>query len=125
MKRFRLRPTQPCTNQYLLDHIAALSLRRTDEGYIFKVDQAVFAKMKEKSLLPPATEMIAQLRIPSGLVYGQQSRFFNPPIVSAIAPLFPEGLITGIPGAHHHVFLDQPLAVVSALGKMLDQLQAE
>lgn len=46
MLRFRLRPTQPCENKYLLDHIARHSIKQTENGWCFKSDQALFSKMQ-------------------------------------------------------------------------------
>lgn len=123
MRRFRLRPPQPCGNQYVLDHIAATSLRVTDRGYQFKYDSAVFAKMRHAEDFPAATEMIRDLAIPVGMIYGENSRFFPPEVVTELEKVIPPARIRSVPDAHHHVFLDQPLDFVTKLKDLLEGFQ--
>jgi len=42
IEHFRLIPPQPCENQYIVDHIARLSLHETDEGWTWKFDPHLF-----------------------------------------------------------------------------------
>lgn len=119
MRRFRLRPPQPCANDFILSHIAAHSLRSTPEGFTFKVDSALFAKMPGDDSLPAGSEMIEALTIPAACIYGDQSRFFPPQAVSMTEDLFGSDRVVQVRQAHHHVFLDQPLAFISALEKLL------
>lgn len=118
-RRFRLRPPQPCENDYILDYIAGYSLRSTDHGYQFKLDSAVFAKMSPDEDFPAAADMVRSLKIPVALIYGEQSRFFPAAIADKLDTIFNAGLIKSIPGAHHHVFLDQPLAFIETLKELL------
>jgi len=120
MRRFRLRPPQPCENQYILDHIAATSLRATDRGYQFKYDSAVFAKMRHTEDFPAAADMVQELTIPVGMIYGERSRFFPQEVVTELEKVIPPALIRSVPNAHHHVFLDQPLAFIAALEDLLN-----
>ncbi|MBT4162957.1 MAG: alpha/beta hydrolase [Gammaproteobacteria bacterium] len=124
MRRFRLRPAQPCANQYIRDYIASQSLRHTDQGYCFKLDGAVFARMPAEENLPVAAEMIQSLKIPVGLIYGEQSKFFPKEFLTYLEGIIDKDLITGIPDAHHHVFLDQPLPFIEALANMLKRIRA-
>ncbi|HJP49770.1 MAG TPA: alpha/beta hydrolase [Pseudomonadales bacterium] len=123
MKRVRLRPPQPCLNEYLLQHIARHSLKETDQGFLFKLDQALFAKMIEETTiqLPDAATMIRNLRLPKAFIYGEQSRFFPPASRSFLTSLFGSE-IRKIPNAHHHVFLDQPTLFIGALKEILTTL---
>jgi pimeloyl-ACP methyl ester carboxylesterase len=123
MRRFRLRPPQPCENAYIIDYIAAHSLKRTPQGYQFKLDPAVFAKMPADEELPVAADMVRQLNVPVGLIYGKKSRFFPPESIDRIAGLIEPALLTGIEAAHHHVFLDQPLQFIPALQQMLSAIR--
>lgn len=124
MKRFRLRPPQPCQNQFLLDYVAAHSLRQTDQGFAFKVDQAVFAKTVEDPniSLPDGVTMIRSIDCPTAFIYGEQSRFFTADTRTFLTSLFEPGRLKQITAAHHHVFLDQPLAFIDALGVLLRSL---
>lgn len=123
-KRFRLRPPQPCENAWILDYIAAHSLRHTDKGYRFKLDQALFSKMVEDSAvdLPDAVTMVRNIACPTGFIYGEQSRFFSAGDIATLASIFDPRLLIGIANAHHHVFLDQPLAFIEALQTVLQRM---
>ena len=123
MRRFRLRPPQPCENRYILDHIAATSLRAADRGYHFKYDSAVFAKMRHAEDFPAATDMIRSLSIPVGMIYGENSRFFPTEVVRELEKVIPPVRIRSVPDAHHHVFLDQPLAFIDKLKELLDDFE--
>lgn len=125
VRRFRLRPPQPCDNDFIVEHIANHSLKRTPQGFAFKLDQAVFAKMTvDENPLPAAQEMVRSLHIPVGFIYGLQSRFFPAVVVDELETLIDDHLLIGIPDAHHHVFLDQPLAFTHALKTLLARIAA-
>ena len=123
MKRFRLRPPQPCENDFIVSHIARHSLVEEVAGFKFKLDQAVFAKMDNKEQYPDGASMIRKLNIPVGMIYGEQSRFFGQDQVELVRKLLDPALVVCIPGAHHHVFLDQPLAFIESTRSMLQQIR--
>jgi pimeloyl-ACP methyl ester carboxylesterase len=119
MRRFRLRPPQPCTNQYVVDHIAAHSLKQSADGFEFKYDSAVFAKMPADEELPIAAAMVSAMKMPVGFIYGELSRFFPEVIVNELKSLINDELIFKVDAAYHHVFLDQPLAFIDTLNQLL------
>jgi len=121
MRRFRLRPPQPCSNDFLIAHIARHSLRETQEGFVFKLDQALFAHMPAPPppALPDGASMLASMACPVGAIYGDLSVFFPLATRQLLAELLPAEGIKNIPEAHHHVFLDQPLAFIDSLQKLL------
>lgn len=121
-KRFRLRPPQPCENKFILDYIAGHSLQKTPEGFQFKLDGAVFAKMSPTEEFPAAADMVRDLQIPVGFIYGEKSRFFPPSIAEGLELFLDSTLIRAVPDAYHHVFLDQPLRFIEALKSLLPQL---
>ncbi|MBO6554985.1 MAG: alpha/beta hydrolase [Pseudomonadales bacterium] len=121
MRRFRLRPPQACENQYVLDHIAAHSLKTTEQGFQFKYDSAVFAKMQHTEDFPSAADMIKDLTIPVNIIYGEKSRFFPSEAVAELTQLVDQTRIWGIPDAHHHVFLDQPIGFIDVLNDLLSR----
>lgn len=133
MKRFRLRPPQPCENRYLLDYIAEHSLKETEQGFEFKLDQLVFSKMVPDHVmdLPDAAPMIGEITnidrgedqaCQVGFIYGAQSRFFSEKSQPFLEELFSEQRVIQIPDAHHHLFLDQPLAFLTVLSQMLERM---
>jgi pimeloyl-ACP methyl ester carboxylesterase len=125
MKRFRLRPAQPCDNRYLLDYIARHSLKETDQGFEFKVDQSVFSRMVQEQAadLPDAVTMIRAIKCPVAFIHGDLSRFFPPGNRDLLESLIETHYLMNIKDAHHHVFLDQPLEFIRALKILLSRLQ--
>lgn len=121
-RRFRLRPPQPKPAAFILDHIARHSIKKMDDGFRFKLDQAVFAKMPADEGLPAATSMIKDMTIPVGFIYGESSRFFPPEQVTALTACITPDLIFPVPNAHHHVFLDEPQVFVSKLEELLSRV---
>lgn len=122
MRRFRLRPPQPCENRFILNHIARHSLRADANGYRFKLDQAVFAKMPGDNDLPDALSMVNALKVPTGFIYGANSRFFTPEAIEIVQQCIAPSLLVKIDDAHHHLFLDQPLAFIDSLESLVEQL---
>ncbi|MGV0036306.1 MAG: alpha/beta fold hydrolase [Candidatus Azotimanducaceae bacterium WSBS_2022_MAG_OTU7] len=121
-RRFRLRPPQPCDNRFILDYIAGHSLKKMQEGFKFKLDSAVFAKMSPTEEFPAAADMVRNTQIPVGFIYGEKSRFFPPAIAGDLGLILDPALIRLVPDAYHHVFLDQPLRFIEALQDLLPQL---
>ncbi|MDZ7687017.1 MAG: alpha/beta hydrolase [Gammaproteobacteria bacterium] len=123
-RRFRLRPPQPCANAWILDHIAEHSVTQTDEGFRFKLDQDVFAKMVEPEgpALPDGVTMLSEMACPAALIYGEQSRFFPPEAVELAGRAIAPEHIVCLSEAHHHLFVDQPLAFIDALRDVLGTL---
>jgi len=124
-KRFRLRPPQPCSNTFLLEHIARHSLAHGENGYYFKLDQTLFSKMEEDfdKELPDAVTMTEASKCAMGIIYGQNSRLFPADSVEVLKKVIKEELIECVADAHHHVFLDQPLAFIDALKLLLAKLR--
>jgi pimeloyl-ACP methyl ester carboxylesterase len=124
MRRFRLRPPQPSNNLFLLEHIARHSLRETPDGFVFKLDQALFSRMPmpPPPALPDGASMLATMACPVGAIYGDLSKFFPEATRQLMSELLPTELIISIPEAHHHVFLDQPLAFIDRLQQLITRL---
>ena len=122
MRRFRLRPPQPAPAPEVIRHIAEHAVRKEPQGYRFKLDPAIFAKMTDEPPFPDARSMLAGLKVPCGLIYGEHSRFFDPDSIAAVTPLFREGCVRGVTGAHHHLFLDDPEQSLDVMREVLDRL---
>ena len=113
-KRFKLRPSQPCANQYILDYIGTHSVRKTTNGYYFKLDEQLFKKMN-KTNLPTAFSMIKAISCPVGLIYGAKSRFFTPQSIQRLERVLPKKHIISIKNTYHHLFLEAPEIFVEKL----------
>lgn len=113
--RFRLVPEHNAAAAYILDYIAEHSLRRTEGGWMWKFDENFLPRSVNED---PGTivEMLASIRCPVTYMYGDLSVV----VPRALAHGFVKRLRYGhgpiaIPQSHHHVMLDQPLALVAAL----------
>lgn len=115
--RFRLMPPQDCSNQYILDYIGDHSLKETDAGWTWKFDDGMFQKFDFGENMH---EELARLKCRVGVIYGEDSYLFSQDIADYMFKVLDESVpFVGIPEAQHHLFLDQPLAFVSALRTLL------
>ena len=124
VRRFRLRPPQPAPAPDILHHIAVHAVRQEPQGYRFKLDPTIFAKMTEEPEYPDARTMLAGMTTPCGLIYGAKSRFFDSLIIEEVSHLFRPGCVHAITDAHHHLFLDQPEKALSAIRDVMPRLLA-
>lgn len=118
LSRFRLMPAQPCENTYLLNFIARTSIRECAGGWTWKFD---FRVMGSRRFGEPYGAELKALKGPAALIHGEKSAIVSARTVSYMSDLMgPAAPVVEIPDAYHHVMLDQPLALVSALRAILD-----
>lgn len=116
IQRFRLLPDQPCDNAFILRYIAENSVRDSGDGWTWKFDDKVFATR----LFGRGQEALERLTCPLGVIYGAKSQFFTREVIDYMRGLLPDGTpFAAVPEAHHHLFLDQPIAFVAALRTLL------
>jgi pimeloyl-ACP methyl ester carboxylesterase len=122
LARFRLVPTQPCDNFFILDHIARLSLRNvpragTEEpGWSWRFDWALWSRLKRRNPMP----LIRTARCPLALVRGGRSRLMEREDAAYMMAVLPtDAPYVEVPEADHHVMIDQPLAFVAAIEALL------
>jgi pimeloyl-ACP methyl ester carboxylesterase len=114
--RFRLVPPQPCENDYVLDHIARHSVIETERGWTWKFDRRVFPSSAPR----PMAEYLKQVPCRIALVRGEWSVVLLPETARYMYELLERyAPLIEIPQAHHHLFLDQPLAFIAALRTLL------
>lgn len=112
---FRLSPPQPCSNDFIVDHIARHSLKQVGTGWQWNFDpqRVTMDATQTESLL-------AKLDCPMAYIYGEQSSLLTRETLAlSLAALPAETPVIAIPDASHHIMLDQPLALVSALRALL------
>jgi pimeloyl-ACP methyl ester carboxylesterase len=122
LAHFRLAPAQPCSNFYILDHIARLSLHKVpgtvggEPGWSWRFDPALWLQLKHRNPMP----FIRAARCPLALVRGSRSRLMRHDDAAHMMAALPEGApYVEVPEADHHVMLDQPLAFVTAIEALL------
>jgi pimeloyl-ACP methyl ester carboxylesterase len=115
LPHFHLIPAQPCENWYLVDHVARHSLHETPEGWTWKFDPHLFTHT-----LIQLREQLASVRCRIALLRGEHSVVVPPDTADYMYDLMGRNApVVSIPEAHHHVILDQPLALVTALRTLL------
>ncbi len=115
LRHYRLVPEQPCENRYIVDHIARHSLHETKEGWTWKFDPEIFRRFMPRAIheiLPTVGCRVALFRAEYGLVTRDIGAYMYE-LLDRNAP------VVEIPQAHHHLMLDQPLALVAALRAIL------
>ena len=128
--RFRLMPPQPAENAFIADFIARRSLKRaplpqgergpdgSGMGWTWMFDPNMWAKLERNGgmMRPPAP---GRIKTPLVHIYGAKSRIIEHRRAGQPSP-FPPGMIEiEIPDSHHHVMIDQPLALVATLRALL------
>jgi pimeloyl-ACP methyl ester carboxylesterase len=116
-QRYRLLPPQPDPAAALLDHIAYHSMRETDDGVRWKFDPGLNGVDIH---LYDGDEMLGKISAPVDYCYGDSSALVQAHHARRIVDALPNarGPIA-IAEAHHHLMLDQPLALVSTLRALL------
>jgi len=118
LARFRLIPPQPCEHLYLVDHIARTALKpHGDEGaqrWTWRFDPHMF---RSYDLGHPARDL-AQAKCRIGLVRGALSTVADAERFAYACRVAPPGsMAREIPNAHHHLMLDQPVALAELIAE--------
>ncbi len=117
LEHFRLVPPQPCENDFVIDHVARRSLRRTDDGaWTWKFDPGLFTRTRRR----PIHDYLAHVRTRIAVIHGQWSDIVTTEITDYMNDLLGRTApFVEIPAAYHHLILDQPLAFVAAVRALL------
>jgi pimeloyl-ACP methyl ester carboxylesterase len=115
LAHYRLVPAQPCENRFILEHVARHSLREVTGGFTWKFDPVVFRRVTPRAaheILPRVRCRVALFRAQFGLVTPDIGEYMYE-LLDRNAP------VVEIPQCYHHLMLDQPLALVTALRAIL------
>jgi pimeloyl-ACP methyl ester carboxylesterase len=122
LARFRLMPPQPAENAFIADFIARRSLKSapmpdgSGEGYTWRFDPTMWEKLDRTGMLP---ELGASIQTPMVHIYGAKSVIMERRKTGERS-FFPKDMLeVEIPDSHHHVMIDQPLALVAAIRAIL------
>ena len=115
--RFRLRPRQPCDNDYIVEYIARHSIQEVDGGFTWKFDNNAMAGRR---FAEPFHEHLAAASCRGAFFWAENSALVTDEMAAYTTSLLGAGApLVVIPAAHHHLILDQPLAFVAALRSLL------
>ncbi|MCG8588576.1 MAG: alpha/beta hydrolase, partial [Proteobacteria bacterium] len=115
LQHYRLVPEQPCENDYIVDYIARHSVHRVDKGWTWKFDPVIFQRSSPRAsreLLGQVQCRLALFRAEWGLVTPDIGEYMYE-LLDRRAP------VIEIPQCHHHLMLDQPLALIAGLRALL------
>ena len=127
LARFRLMPEQRCENLFLLDYIAREALKPAPlppeagagKGWIWRFDPDM-GRAISPDFFRQVGDALSKPVCPMALMWGDRSNIVSPDMMKQTLEQAPPGVPHMlIPNAAHHLFLDQPLAVVSALRGLL------
>ena len=113
--RYRTVPAQDRYVPEVLDHVARHSLRAVEGGWTWRFDPRLFAAVSRSAAaehLPSVTCRVALLRSEHGLVTPEIGSIMYEAL-GRVAP------VVEVPEAGHHLMLDQPLLLVTALRALL------
>jgi len=124
LARFRFMPPQKPGHLFITDYIARKALKRapmadgSGEGWTWCFDPGIWGKLDRDSM---QTVVGATPKIPMAHIYGANSDiiFRRGPGRNGLDVLPPEATRIVIPESAHHIMVDQPLALVSAMRALL------
>jgi pimeloyl-ACP methyl ester carboxylesterase len=114
LTRFRTVPEQDHYLPYVMDHVGRHSLRKVEGGVSWKYDPNIFvpARSEPRELLPQVSCRVALFRSEHGLVTPEIGDYMYD-LLGRVAP------VVEIPEAGHHLMLDQPVLLLTALRTLL------
>jgi pimeloyl-ACP methyl ester carboxylesterase len=111
LTRFRLIPDQNRAEPYIIDYIARHSVKEVPGGWTWKFDETFRAQFE-----PDGDQLLGQIALPLTIIHGDRSEVMSMERAAAIMKCVRGGRSPiVIPDCHHHVMLDQPLALIAAL----------
>lgn len=117
LSRYRLLPDQPQAQPWVLNYIARQSVRAVEGGWRWKFDPSwpVGAHLEADG-----SELLPRINVPVHYVFAEDSRVVPAALARRIVSLLPQGHgPIGMPGAHHHMMIDQPEALIATLRGLL------
>jgi len=117
--RYRLVPAQAIVHPFLVEWVAAKSLRRVSGGWTWSFDPALRGTFSARA----AWDLLPRIQCPLHVVNGAQSSVTTPERMALILAQAPAGTqVIEIAEAAHHVPIDQPLALAEAIGAIADEI---
>jgi len=115
-ERFRLLPPAGAAADYVIDYIAHHSLEAVEGGFRWKFADDLSPDILEVD----GPSVLRRIEVPLTYLHGEHSQVGTSARAAEIVRLIrgARGPIA-IPEAHHHVMLDQPLALIAALRSLL------
>lgn len=118
VERFRVIPEGKWPNPLVVAYIAHHSVRETPHGWTWKFDEDAATSLNTEAHSLRAD--LFDVPVPTDVIYGVNTEIMNPErraMVAQIASLC--GPPIAIPCSHHHIMIEQPIALAAALDALL------
>jgi len=117
ISRYRLEPPGTHTAApELIHHIAVHSGRAKADGtWQHKFDRTLFAQFERIDGIP----LWERIKIPALLLKGERSNRLSPEVLEMVRARAPQVQSIEVPGADHHIMLDNPAGFVKAIREFL------
>jgi pimeloyl-ACP methyl ester carboxylesterase len=113
LERYRPEPAQEGNLPFVMRHLAVASTRQVEGGWTWKFDPRVLVQRR------PGAAALKQVICPVSVIRGDRG-LVTPPIMQEMqAALGGKAPVIDVPLAGHHLMLDQPLSLVTALRSVL------
>ncbi len=124
LARFRLIPPENSAEPAVFDYVGRLSLRPASEGWVWKFDDRITFSLDYTEI--SEAEMLRKIDCPMAFIYGEHSVVAPRDVAEKTVGYMNRGRpALCVPGAHHHVLLDKPLALRELLCELIPSLHAE
>jgi pimeloyl-ACP methyl ester carboxylesterase len=122
VRRFRLLPAATSAPSHVLERMARFGVRRREDGsWVLKFDRRSLVDTRPCDL----SAVAAQIRCPVLVVRGARSEIVSAAALADFRRCAAPVSFLEIPDAHHHVMLDQPVALARAVGDFLSSVLAD
>jgi pimeloyl-ACP methyl ester carboxylesterase len=118
VRSFRLLPKQTKADARLLDHLARAGLIHADGGYRYRFDPACYANRQPVDCWPLLPRITARTLV----VRGELSPILPVEMAERLAAAIPRARVIAIPGAYHHLVLDDPETFTRELSRFLGDI---
>lgn len=126
IRHFRLLPPQDCENDYIFDFIARHSVKEIKQGWTWKASASPWSCPGFRTGFWDETNgRLREIARPVAFIRGEGSSLSDDEVVRRWRARRPQAPIIEIPGARHHVHLDQPIALIGILRCLLTLLNSK
>lgn len=108
---FRLLPPETIADPALLAHLAGAGIVERDGGFAYRFDPACYASRQPVDLWP----LLPKVVVPTLILRGERSPVLPKDLAERLRDALPRATLCEVPEAYHHVLLDRPAAVATAL----------
>jgi pimeloyl-ACP methyl ester carboxylesterase len=111
VRAFRLLPRETVASPALLAHLARAGFVERGGGWVYRFDPACNGARRPVDAWP----LLARVAAPTLIVRGELSPVLPRDLAERLRATIPTATLVEIPGAYHHLVLDEPAAFVRAL----------